>query len=323
MVRFLGPIKDIFSRRMKALKGEIPEYYSYDLDSEIRYKLIQAIAEHYLVQRVIRDEVEYDEFKNLVSLIEEELGKSITTHYNASDDLSDFLLNCQDADFLTGIEFLLSLKVTYLMQSNIYHPICNDEKMRENITSFIDKVNRIFKIDKIGYEIVPAGLENLPYIIVPFNSKYLYLETIKRPMSLMHDEDFEGPLNEFEEALDEYRKGKYEDAIFKAGKAYESTLKAILDLKGIAHTPGKTKVPGYVRLIKEKANIIDPWLQSTFEHFWPLLENGPPALRNLPKVGHGQGKDVLKKMKKSYADYALRLAGTHISFLIERYQETK
>jgi hypothetical protein len=182
------------------------------------------------------------------------------------------------------------------------------------------KINEIFRIDRIGYEIVPVSLPKLPYIIVPFNSQYLYAETIRYPMSLMYDAKFLGPLNEFEKALDDYRNEKYDDTIHKANKSYESTLKTILTLKDIDYEP-HDKLPKLVEKIRNESDIIDNKLVSTFNSFWSVLQNGPPTIRNMEGVGHGQGIDI-KKIEKSYADFVLRMAGTYIVFLIERYNET-
>jgi len=196
------------------------------------------------------------------------------------------------------------------------------KKEEEEFKDFIEKINEIFRVDKIGYQIVPVSLPKLPYIIVPFSSEYLYIETIRYPMSLMHDANFRGPLDEFERALDDYRYEKYEDTIHKANKAYESTLKTILKLKEIEHDPNKdNKIPKLVEKIRKESNIITKELQSTFDSFWSVLQNGAPTIRNMEGVAHGQGIDV-KKMEKSYADFVLRLTGTYIVFLIERYTET-
>jgi len=140
-------------------------------------------------------------------------------------------------------------------------------------------------------------------------------------MSLMYDEDFEGPLNEFEDAIDEYRKGEYKDSIHKANKSYESTLKTILEIKGEEYS-SKDTMPNLVEKIRNKTDLIDTSMQSMFDSVWSVLQNGPPNIRNLEGIGHGQGSSI-KEVEKSFADFVLRLVGTYIVFLIERYKETK
>jgi hypothetical protein len=312
----LYPIKDLLFRRMKRLKGEIPDYYSYKLNEKVRHKLIGTILDF---------EVR-GEFDDLVIHIERELGKNISSEYSSSAKIQDFMFNCPEDEFLSIIEILISIKFSNYKNA-VYHdrnsyPSSKTISLRKNVQSFINTINKTFKVDKIGYEIVPASLPNLPYIIVPFNSKYLYVETIKEPMSLLYDAKFEGPLNEFELALDDYRNEKYEDTIHKSNKSYESTLKTILDLKKIDFNPSKEKIPQLVQKIQDETDIIDSSFRDIVNPFMSILKKGPNIIRNMEGIGHGQGMDV-KEMEKSYANFVLRLTGTYIVFLIERYNETK
>jgi len=249
------------------------------------------------------------------------------------------LKSCSTDEFLSAIEILISVKFNddplYRMLaegSKLKRPSTGEvfersphpeiAKKEEKFKDFIEKINEIFRVDKIGYQIVPVSLPKLPYIVVPFNSEYLYIETVRYSMSLMHDANFMGPLNEFERALDDYRNGKYEDTIHKANKAYESTLKTILNLKQIEFNPAKEKIPQLVQKIQDETDIIDSSIRDLINPFMSVLKKGPNIIRNMEGIGHGQGIDV-KEMEKSYANFVLRLTGTYIVFLIERYDETK
>lgn len=319
----LNPIRDIYFRRMQRLRGELPDYYTYELDQETRHKIVGIILDHEY-NRSGRDPLmqfrsigPHEEFETLVITLERELGRSISSAHSITDKLQDFLFNCNVDEFLSVIELLTSLKVHQIM-------VCRDDpeyytEILENTNSFVDKINETFRVDKIGYELVRVNLPKLPFIVVPFNSRYLHLETIKRPMSLMYDEEFKGALNEFEDALDEYRKEEYKDAIHKANNAYESTLKTILDLKNVEYTE-YDKIPHLIDKIRDESDIIDPKLNSAFDSVWSVLKNGPLTIRNI--VAHGQGQEI-KEIQKSYSDFVLRLVGTYIVFLIERYKETK
>lgn len=310
----LTPIKDLFFRRMKFLKGEYPDYYAYSLGKEIRHKIVGSILD-YNYTRVFPFSP-YDEVDELVILLERELGRNISASYNSNSKLQEFLFSCSEEEFLSVIEILLSLKTTNFQRfSDDWH------KLQQSVPTFIERINAFFKIDKIGYEIVPAGLDKLPFIIVPYNSKYLHLETIKLPMELMHAEDFKGALDEFQKSLEKYRKDDHEGAIIEASNSYESTLKTILQLKKIAYDEKKDKIPHLIEKIKS-AGIMDSTLESTFKSFWPVLQNGPNNVRNLAGVAHGQGKDI-KVFQKTYADFVMRTVGTYVVFLIERYQETR
>ncbi|MCK4730147.1 MAG: abortive infection family protein [Candidatus Aenigmarchaeota archaeon] len=312
----LGPIKDLYLRRMKNLKGELPDYYSYKLNQTIRHKIIGRILDSNYEKSRMYDSYDYNELKELIISIERELGRTLYAELASINKFTNFMFRCSDEEFLSSLELLLSIKIKNLSQFQ------EDYDQIKNTTEIlIVNINKIFKIDKIGYEIIPAGLEDLPFIIVPFNSKYLYLETIKKPMSLMHSEKFKGALNEFEKAIEKYRKDDFENAIGEANKAYESTLKTVLFFKKIPFDETRDKIPRLVDKVKS-ANIIDSTLESVFNSFWPVLKNGPNNIRNLSGVAHGQGVDV-KTIQKSYADFVLRTVGTYIVFLIEKFQESR
>jgi hypothetical protein len=174
----------------------------------------------------------------------------------------------------------------------------------------------------VGYQITLASEStktDVPFLIVPFESKYLYEEAIQKTRILLYNSKFDGPLNEFDQALDDLRFEKYEDCIHKAGKAYESVLKTILDRKKIPFSR-TDKIFDLVLKVRNALKLQDPSLNTLFERVWPILEQGPNVLRNLEGIGHGQGPDI-KKYERSYATFVLNLTGTYIVFLLERYEE--
>lgn len=321
--------RDLFLRRLERLNEESVDYYSYNLDRRIRFKII----------RHIETNSDNNEISELIYNLEMELGKEISTELDSSDKIEDFLYSCTIPEFLSAIEILISIKyndnpvyrmlvegMTGIRKSTgevIKRPPDPEcVKKEESFKNFIGKINEIFRIDKIGYEVVPGGLLSLPYIVVPFNSEYLHKETIVEPLTLMNDAEFVGPLDEFKRALDDYRNEKYSDAIHKANNAYESTLKTILNLKMISFDPSKEKIHTLVQKIQDETDIIDSSFKALVSPFLSVLKVGPNIIRNMEGVGHGQGHDV-KEMKKSYANFVLRLTGTYIAFLIERYGESK
>lgn len=313
-----SPINDLFSRRNKKSNAEEPGYYTQDLSEETRARLIASIFET-RVRFPIGFQVDYDDFKELLRSLFMELGKPPSEFTDVAKGITDFLLNCKVEQFMDTIELLIVIKISKINEYRT-DPIII-ESFSESINNFIDTINRIFTVDKVGYEIIRVNHLELPFIVVPFKSKYLQEETIKRPMSLMYDQGFDGALNEFEDALVEYSKEEYKDAIHKANKAYESTLKTILDLKNVSYG-NNDNIPALVEKIRNRTDLIDSNLLTIFESFWSVLQRGPPNIRNIRGIGHGQGASV-KEIEKSYADFVLRLSGTYSVFLIERYNETK
>ena len=304
-----GLFENVFFRRKKRLGGMEKDYYSYKIPEETRWKVVHIVFENLLSG---------SELGNLLQKLAKEFGRpTISSEIRDENKIQNFILNSPDEELLTSIELLLALKRQDLL--NIDY-ISDRHTPAQKIQDFIHQINKAFKLDKIGYEIVPVGLEDLHYIIVPIDSKYLYTETIKKTLTLLHDVEFKGSLQEFESALDEYRNGRYDNVILKANKAFESTLKAILTKKRIPFVEKNDRITTLIQKLFESPQFIDPALKDAFNKVRGILESGLPTIRNQPGVAHGQGLDP-KSIEKSYSEIALHLAGTYIVFLIGRYRE--
>lgn len=311
------PNINLFFRRMQRLKGNIPDYYSYDIPENVRHKIIGTILDFNYERERSYGGSYYNEMDEFVILIERELGRTISKELLNDKKMQDLMFSCSLEDFLSVLELLLSIKFENCLNFDIYPPF----SLRSNLNKFIQIINEIFNVHKIGYEVVPVALNDLPFIVVPFNSKFLHLETIHKPRQLMYDEEFKGALDEFERALDSYRKENYDDCIVKSNKSFESTLKTILNKKNKSFDEAKDKIPQLINKIKD-IDVIDSRFKGIFTAFWPCLNQGATNIRNAPSVAHGQGDEV-KKIQKSYADFVLRNIGTNICFLIEQFRGMK
>lgn len=304
-----GLFENVFFRRKKKLEGKEKDYYSYKISEETRWRIIHIVFENLLSG---------NELGNLLQKLAKEFGRpTISSEILDNNKIQDFILNSPEEELLTSIELSIALKNQDILNRDYYNRHTPAQKMQD----FILQINKAFKLDKIGYEIVSVGLEDLHYIIVPIDSKYLYTETIKRTLTLLHDVEFRGSLQEFESALDEYRNERYDNVILKANKAFESTLKAILTKKRIPFDEKNDKITILIKKLFESPQFIDPALKDAFNKVRGILESGLPTIRNQPGVAHGQGLDP-KNVAKSYAEIALHLAGTYIVFLIGRYKES-
>jgi len=225
---------------------------------------------------------------------------------NINDEISDenainkWLKRCSVIDFLRTIEIFLWIRQNDRTQGNF-----------ERLETAIKEINDIFDIDKIGYEIVDNK-------IIRRDSKFLHEEVVKKTISLLYSNNFKGPLEEFEKALEFYLKKDYGSTIGEANKAYESTMKAILTKLNISYAEGDTAS----KLLKHlyDNDVIYSQTESFTNNLNEVLK-GLPTIRNR-QGGHGQGLDP-KEVHKSYAEFALHLCGSFIVFLIQRYEEVK
>ncbi len=122
---------------------------------------------------------------------------------------------------------------------------------------------------------------------------------------------FEGPEEEFLDAHRHYRNGDYEESVTAAGKAFESTLKAICTRKGWTYSPDH-RASDLLKTVRSKGLWPD-YLDSSFDQLLATLSSGLPRLRN-NQGAHGQGASV-RKTPEYIASYAINLCAVKIQFV--------
>lgn len=315
----LKKLKNLLSTKNTPESQEEP---SQNLTPKVRYKVMKSI-EKFNFKHKTRDLAFhagapfYNEGDEFVDLLENEVGEDISSKIGAIEKIRDYLNKCTEEEFFHALEILLKLKLETLKRFSPYFPVLN-----QKIIDFKDNLNDIFKTENLNHQILKMEDSKLPYKVMPITSQYLHQETVKKALSLMHDANFLGPLNEFEKALDEYKNGSYKDSIRDASNAFESTLKTILDLKKVAYDEKKDKVQVLVGKVQNECNILNNTTKPAFDSFWSVLKNSTLPIRNQSGVGHGQGKTI-KTIEKSDAQFILNLVGTFIVFLIQRFNETE
>jgi hypothetical protein len=161
---------------------------------------------------------------------------------------------------------------------------------------------------RFGYTFVRESGE-----IIRIDSQFLHKEVVEKAFSLFQRPGFDGPENEFQEAHNKYREGRFKDAIVDALKAFESTIKTICDRRIWAYSPNATAKDLIAVIFDHK--LVASNQQSFFSALRALLECGLPTVRNKTS-GHGQGADVVE-VPQHVAGYALHLAASTIVLLAE------
>ena len=196
-----------------------------------------------------------------------------------------------------------------------------DGKMRENQTHVryatswlpaddaIAELNHRFREHGIGYQFQGGQ-------IIPVNSQYLHSEVVEPAISLLHDANFDGALQEFMAAHEHYRKGDYKEVIASAGNAFESTMKTICDRRG--WTYDRATALALIEVLYSNA-LIPPEMKNHFTGLRSVLEGGVPPLRNQAGRGtHGQGSTPIV-VPDYLAAYCLHLTAANIVFLVEAH----
>jgi hypothetical protein len=224
----------------------------------------------------------------------------------------EFFVQASTEDALDVIELLFQFVDGYIRNLDQYY---RENWGLSNPDEMIAELNERFREHGIGYEF--TGGE-----IVRVDSKYIHAEAVKPALELLHGEGrhFSGPLQEFLQAHERYRKGECKEAIADALKAFESTLKAICSAHRWPFDPHKDTAIKLLEIVFDQG-LIPNWLKSEFGALRSVLEAGVPTVRNKTS-GHGQGPTPTT-VPEHFARFVLHLTASNIVFLIESHKAMK
>ncbi len=296
---------ETFSKRAKKRTGQIKDVYIYDtvperLRIQVIHVWIQAIGE------------ENDRIWNVVNnIMSKELGLFNLTnekYCSSFERCVDFLQTCTDTEAIDIIElsFIISGELGW-DPDTIY--IGRTQTFNEGIK----ELNDWFKDNNLGYEFTNGEL-------IRIDQTHMHEEVVKPAITLLFEEDFEGPAEEFLNAHKAYRKGDYKNALVEALKSFESTMKTICDKKGYTYNKGSDTAQKLITVLLDN-NLIPEYMSKHFSGVRNTLEGGLPTVRN-KQAGHGQGAESIK-VEPYFVEYAINLAATNIVFLIKAYKGSK
>ena len=161
-------------------------------------------------------------WQNIDRILARELGKFTLweTGRSYQDRCIQFLLNHDNID-----DVLSLIEIAFQTVDSTIREM--QRRARNNTPSqpaddAIAELNHRFREHGIGYQYQEGQ-------IIAVNSQHLHSEVVEPAISLLHDANFDGALQEFMAAHEHYRKGNYKEAIANAGSAFESTMKTICD----------------------------------------------------------------------------------------------
>jgi hypothetical protein len=292
------PIYNLFSKRMKAKRGEFPDVYQYDnFDRNLKIKII------YIIKDYFGDDLYGSEeyYKIIINILCKEYGQfSLTNKYNNNYEhlFKYFLDDCDTDRALDVVElcfklFEASLKDTY------------NQSCVKIVDDMIYELNVRFKEEGFGYK-YESGM------IMKITDEFTHNEVIKPVLKLLSDSAFKGAEEEFLSAHLHYRKSENKECITDCLKAFESTMKIICKKKKYQIKDNPNAKDLISKLFEEK--YIPLFLQSNFTSLQSLMESGVPTIRNRLSA-HGQGdKDI--DPDSNITEYVIHLTASNILFLI-------
>jgi hypothetical protein len=314
------PVFDTFTKRKKQATraGEAVKWQYEDVPQELRtqvvYILMETLGGYREPQRFDfneppRSNKRWEFIRNTVAR-ERGVFTLTRTHDNPFEQCVNLLLTGTGDDALEIVEMAFRYIDTVMRQ-------CDDwgrqqEGLKASPDEAIEELNHRLLEHSVGYRF-DGGL------LVRIDSDYLHREVTEPAIRLLHEEGFDGALEEFTNAHAHYRKGETRDANVDALNALESTLKAICDANRWKYSPSANGA-GLISLVVQK-ELIPAELQGQFNHLIDAMKSGlPPVRHNFG--GHGQGATI-KVVGRHLSAYSLHLMAANIVLLIQAHQALK
>jgi len=304
---------DLFSKRQKRARGEMPDVYVYDkLPQQFRVQVIYIIKDAFGAIDSNGGMFVINAYKFIGETLCREFGLLELVKYKKSDDDSVFTFFLQEEN----TEYALDVLELCFKFINEYIPNNRDylyyTKRKINSEDAISELNERFKEHGIGYQFESNEL-------IRIDSEFLHAEAVKPALTVLRGNDFKGANDEFLLAHEHYRHGRHKECLVDSLKAFESTMKAICKLRDWATKPGDP-AKALIAVCLSKG-LLPPYFETQFASLRSLLESGVPTVRN-KNGGHGQGSDVII-VPEYLARYGLNLTASSILFLVDAHTATK
>lgn len=312
---------DLYSKRQKRARGEMPDVYVYDdLPKTLRVQIIQIISDAFgedirndnlnPLNRRYENRLSKKLYDFAVDVLRREFGVfELVQGVNSSkDSLFKFFLGETDIDrALDVVELCFKL-----MKEKIDYNYQRFTMVKVDPDGAILELNERFKEHGVGYLFVSGE-------IIRVDSQLLHAEAVKPTLSLLREDGFDGANEEFLSAHAHYRHGRYKECLVDALKAFESTMKTICSLRGWEVRP-EDSARNLIAVCMSNG-LFPEYLNSQFSSVRSLLESGVPTVRN-KNGGHGQGIEPVP-VPEYLARYALNLTATSILFMVEANRAAK
>ena len=305
------PIVDIYSKRQKRLRGEIPDVYVYDkLPDPLRVQIVHIWENTLGNQYQYFDDQETESaYDYIVNTLRQEYGVFCLSepkkygHENCYKELIDFFIQEEDIEKLIDV---VELSFRFINEEARKWEYPEPYSASENSDNAIDELHFRFKEHGVGYQFINGQ-------IIRTDSELIHAEIVKPALKLLHQKHYAGAEQEFLKAHEHYRKENAKEALSECLKAFESVMKAICDKRGWQYGSNATAKPLIQACFDN--GLIDPFWQSHYSSLRSLLESGVPTGRN-KLGGHGQGTTPTTVPDHLVA-YMLHMTASAIVFLAE------
>ena len=318
------PIIDIFSKRQKQARGEIPDVFVCDfLPDRLRVQII------YSIDDALGDSQEFDTEPNVTNLYQyivhalrrehgvlclvpeqtpewSTLRRRDKTYY--AELRAVFLLE-KDVEFcLDAIE--LSFRAIDTISRSFDYLRRQDSSTRADAA--IKELGHRFREHGVGYDFSSGQ-------IVRVDSQFLHSEVVRPVLQLLDKEGFSGAQDEFLTAHKHYRAGNMKECLSSCLSSLESLLKVICKSRGWPYTSSDNASTLFRHYFDH--GLIPTFWQNHYSALRTTLESGVPTGRNMLS-SHGQGEKPIA-IAEHLAAYMLHMTAAAIVFLVNSDEKTK
>lgn len=296
-------IFDLFSKRQKRLRGELPEVYTYDaVPGVLRVQIV-----HIIRDAIGEDSYHGHEATRIYSLINDTLCREygvftlIEFPPSVEQAVFNFFLSLESVDRALDVIELSFRAIDIVVRKDgggVNRKLSPDEAIAE--------LNGRFREHAVGFQFESGELLRV-------DSEYIHAEAVKPVLALLHAAGYEGANDEFLKAHEHYRHGRHKECLVEALKAFESTLKEICRKRRWEVHATATAKALIATCLKE--GLFPVFLENQMNAIRALLESGLPTVRN-KLGGHGQGPETIV-VPEFLARYALNLAASNILLAVE------
>lgn len=329
-------IQDTFAYRQQVERGELPDTYQYErMPETVRWQVIH-MWEKWEEGASVPIVVDWEDIESTVACelgiecLSQRVKKMVLTAQTRPKrpylQCKDFLLNDHSVDeHLTLVEYsfrsvvqsvdvVLGRLFSGYQRLDTVNKVLVRNKHKPEFDRFVDNIittlNERFRRAGFGYRYESGQ-------IIRISSEHIHAEVVRPALHFIETPGFEGPRSEFLKAHQLYREGQYEPAIVEACKAFESTLRSILSLRGTAVTPKASirKLIGKLAVV----GILPPSLIGT-----DLLQSLNSLASILARIrnqeaAHGAGSTA-RHSDDHLAALGLHVAASMIQFMVKAHE---
>ena len=295
-------IYDLFSKRQKRLRGDVPDVYQYtNLPQNFRVQVV------HIVKSTIGRDSDYSTpaskiYKYINNTLCREYGVFKLQEYASEnfEHIYNFFLKEKDPEKCLDV-----IELTFK---------CIDGYVRQNTWEFrdyqspddaIEELNIRFREAGIGYQFESGE-------VVRVDSQFIHSDAVKPTLQILgHSQEFAGANDEFLSAHEHYRHQRFKECLNDCLKSFESLMKAIHKKRSWEY--GNTDTAKKLISSCLSNGLIPDYMQNQFSSLRILLESGVPTIRN-KEGGHGQGDEVTN-VPEHLASYTLHLTASNLLFL--------